>query len=150
MRNNDCLVLGQSTHVVHTAHITNMEASQETFRCQRRCPCFFDKMISLFEKMKTVGKDKKWKPVQTAASILTTMSLKQIQGCLVTKKGFVFVLASRFGQDMLEDFFFFNNKNEQCCALSARVLSVHCAVQHFPNFCGQILNATTSAQVVWR
>lgn len=65
---------------------------------------FFDEMISLFKNLKIVGKDSKWKPVQTGA-VLATMSAKLLQQHLVTKEGFVFVLLSRFSQDALENFF---------------------------------------------
>ncbi|KAH9367567.1 hypothetical protein HPB48_002859 [Haemaphysalis longicornis] len=65
---------------------------------------FFDEMITLFENMKIVGKDGKWKPFQTGA-LLATMSAKLLQQHLVTKEGFVFVLLSRFTQDALENFF---------------------------------------------
>lgn len=65
---------------------------------------FFDEMITLFENMKIVGKDGKWKPFQTGA-ILATMSAQLLQQHLVTMEGFVFVLLSRFSQDALENFF---------------------------------------------
>lgn len=60
----------------------------------------------IFLNMEIVGKNGKisWKPIQTGL-VMTTMSILDLQECLLNEEGLEFILCSRFSQDALENLF---------------------------------------------
>ena len=60
-------------------------------------------IVDMFKHIR-IGKDAKWKPVQSGI-ILSTTSMLQVQDKLLAHGHFKFLLTSRFSQDCLENFF---------------------------------------------
>ena len=66
-------------------------------------PAFLKSIVQLFLSLK-IGVKGSWKPIQTGV-VTTTKSIIGLQDFLLNKKGFKYVLTSRFSQDALENLF---------------------------------------------